>query len=60
VGSAPGGTGPPLAASACGEATQAHYYHCPFAYIVVPENLSEKGGSEIDTAASAGQKTPEK
>jgi hypothetical protein len=27
--------------------------------MVVPKNLSE-GGSEIDTAASAGQKTPER
>jgi hypothetical protein len=50
--------GPPLAAPAYGEATLAHFCHHPFAYIVVPENLSE-GGSEIDTAASAGRKTPE-
>jgi hypothetical protein len=38
----------------------AHYCHRPFAYIIVPENLSEGGGSEIDTTASAGQKTPER
>jgi hypothetical protein len=40
-------------------ATLAHYCHHPFAYIVVPENLSQ-GGSEIDTTASAGQKIPER
>jgi hypothetical protein len=54
------GAGPPLATLACGEATLAHYCHCPFAYIVIPKNLSEGGGSEIDTAASAGWKTPER
>jgi hypothetical protein len=36
----------------------AHFYHCPFAYFIVPENLSQ-GGLEIDTAASPGRKTPE-
>jgi hypothetical protein len=51
--------GPPLAAPAYGEATLAHYCHHPFAYIVVPKNLSE-GGSEIDTTACAGRKTPER
>jgi hypothetical protein len=45
---------------ACGEATLAHFCHRPFAYIVVPENLRQKGGSEIDTAASVGRKTPER
>jgi hypothetical protein len=60
VGSPPGGAGPPLAAPACGEATLAHYCHRPFAYIVVPENLSRGGGSDRDTAASAGRKTPER
>jgi hypothetical protein len=45
---------------ACGEATLAHYCHRPFAYILVPENLSRTGGSEIDTTASAGLKTPER
>jgi hypothetical protein len=35
------------------------YQSRPFAYFIIPENL-RKGGSEIDTAASAGQKTPEK
>jgi hypothetical protein len=53
------GAGPPLAAPACGEATLAHFCHRPFAYIIVPRNISE-GGSEIDTVASAGQKTPER
>jgi hypothetical protein len=43
VGSPTGGTGPPLAAPACGEATLAHYCHRPFAYIIVPENLSQGG-----------------
>jgi hypothetical protein len=42
-------------------ATLAHFCHRPFAYIIVPENLSEGGGgSEIDTATSAGRKTPER
>jgi hypothetical protein len=40
-------------------ATLAHYCHRPFAYIIIPENLSQ-GGSKIDTAASAGRKTPER
>jgi hypothetical protein len=43
VGSPTGGAGPPLAALACGEATLAHYCHRPFAYIIVPENLSQEG-----------------
>jgi hypothetical protein len=38
-------------------ATLAHFYQCPLAYMVVPENLRPKGGSEIDSAASAGRKT---
>jgi hypothetical protein len=50
---------PPLATPACGEATLAHYCHRPLAYIVIPENLS-RGASEIDSAASAGQKIPER
>jgi hypothetical protein len=37
-----------------------HYCHRPFAYIIVPENLSQRGGSEIDTTASAGRKTRER
>jgi hypothetical protein len=37
----------------------AHFGHCPFAYFIVPKNLSQ-GGSEIDTAASAGRKTLER
>jgi hypothetical protein len=51
--------GPPLATPAYGEAILAHYCHCPFMYFIVPENLSQ-GGSEIDTAATVGQKTPER
>jgi hypothetical protein len=43
AGSPLGGAGPPLAAPACGEATLAHFCHCPFAYFIVPENLSEGG-----------------
>jgi hypothetical protein len=38
----------------------AYYCHRPFAYFIVPKNLSQRGASEIDTAASAGRKTPEK
>jgi hypothetical protein len=61
VGSPLGGAGPPLAAPACGDSTLAHFCHRPFTHFIVPENLSEGGeGSEIDTAASAGQKTPER
>jgi hypothetical protein len=30
----------------------------PLAYIVIPENLRPEGGSEIDSAASVGRKTP--
>jgi hypothetical protein len=52
----PGGAGPPLAAPPWGEATLAHLSHRPLAYMVVLENLS-RGGSEIDSAASMGQKT---
>jgi hypothetical protein len=48
VGSPTGGAGPPLATPACGEATLAHYCPRPFAYIVVPENLSEGGGGIRD------------
>jgi hypothetical protein len=40
-------------------ATLAYYCHRSFVYIVIPKNLSE-GGLEIDTAASAGRKTPER
>jgi hypothetical protein len=29
-------------------------------YIVVPENLSRRGASKIDSAASTGWKTPER
>jgi hypothetical protein len=59
-GSHTGGTGPPLAAPACCEATLAHYCHRPFAYFIVSENLSQRGGSEIDTAASVGRKIPDR
>jgi hypothetical protein len=48
-----------LAALACCVAALSHFCHRPFAYFIVPENLSQ-GGLEIDTAASAGQKTPER
>jgi hypothetical protein len=56
VGSPTGGASPPLAAPACGEVTLAQYCHRPFAYIIVPKNLSQEGASEIDSAASAGGK----
>jgi hypothetical protein len=46
VGSPTGGAGPPLVASPCGEATQAHYCHRPFAYFIVAENLSQRGGAQ--------------
>jgi hypothetical protein len=56
VGSPTGGAGPPLAAPtygeatlaapACGEATLAHYCHRPLAYIIVPKNLSQRGGHQ--------------
>jgi hypothetical protein len=39
----PGGAGQPQAASPSGVATLAHFYQCPFAYIVVPENLRQRG-----------------
>jgi hypothetical protein len=48
-----------LAVPTCGESPLAHFCHCPFAYFIIPENLSQRGGSKIDTAASAGQKIPE-
>jgi hypothetical protein len=54
------GAGPPLATPAYGEATLAHFCHRPFAYFIVPKNLSEGGRSEIDTAASARRKIPER
>jgi hypothetical protein len=42
-------------------AALAHFCHRPFAYFIVPKNLSQGGeGSEIDTANSAGRKTPER
>jgi hypothetical protein len=53
-----GGAGPPLAALAYCVATLAHFCHRRFTYFIVPENLSQGGGSEIDTTASAGRKTP--
>jgi hypothetical protein len=40
-------------------AALSHFCHRSFAYFIVPENLSQ-GGSEINTAASAGRKTPER
>jgi hypothetical protein len=38
-------------------ATLAHFCQRPLAYIVIPKNLRPEGGSEIDSTASAGQKT---
>jgi hypothetical protein len=38
-------------------ATLAHFCQRPLVYTVVPENLRPQGGSEIDSVASAGQKT---
>jgi hypothetical protein len=58
--SPPGGAAQPLAAPPYGEIPLAHFCHRPFAYFIIPENLSQEGGSEIDTAASAGRKTPER
>jgi hypothetical protein len=52
-----GGAASPLAAPALREGALAHVWSRPFAYIIVPENLSEEGGSELDTAASAGRRT---
>jgi hypothetical protein len=59
VGSHVGGAAWPLAAPAYCEATLAHFRSHPCAYFIVPENLSQ-GGSERDTATSAGRKTPER
>jgi hypothetical protein len=39
------GAAQPLAAPPCGESPLAHYCHRPFAYFIIPENLS-KGGAE--------------
>jgi hypothetical protein len=58
--SPPGGAAQPLAAPPCGESPLAHFCYRSFTYFSVPENLSQEGGSEIDTAASAGWKTPER
>jgi hypothetical protein len=55
-----GGAAWPLAAPGLCEGALAHFWSRPFAYFIVPENLSQQGGSEIDTAASAGRKTPER
>jgi hypothetical protein len=60
VASPPGGAAQPLATPPCGESPLAYYCHHPFAYFIVPENLSEGRGSKIDTAASAGRKTLER
>jgi hypothetical protein len=38
-----GGAGPPLAAPPCGEGPLAHYCHRPFAYFIIPKNLSQGG-----------------
>jgi hypothetical protein len=55
----PGWRGQPLAAPALCVGTLAHIWPLPFAYIIFPENLSQ-GGSELDIAASAGRRTPER
>jgi hypothetical protein len=39
-------------------ATLADFCHRPLAYIVFPKNLRREEGSEIDSAASAGRKSP--
>jgi hypothetical protein len=57
--SPPGSAAQPLAAPPYGEATLAHFCQSPFAYFIIPENLSQ-GGLEIDTATSVGRKTPER
>jgi hypothetical protein len=41
--SPPGGVAQPLAAPPCGESPLAHFCHRPFAYFIVPENLSQGG-----------------
>jgi hypothetical protein len=46
--------------AACCVAALAHFCHRPFAYFIVPKNLSQRGGSKIDTATSAGRKTSER
>jgi hypothetical protein len=59
VGSHVGGAAWPLAAAAYCVATLAHFRSRPCVYFIVPENINQRG-SEIDTAASAGRKTPER
>jgi hypothetical protein len=59
AGSHTGGAGPPLAAPACCEATLAHYCHRPFAYIVIPEKLSE-GGLRDRHRRLCGAETPKR
>jgi hypothetical protein len=54
----PGGVGQPLAAPPSGVASLAHFCQRPLAYNIAPEILRPKGGSKIESAASAGQKTP--
>jgi hypothetical protein len=54
-----GGAVSPLAAPALCVGTLAHIWPRPFAYIIVPKNLCQ-GGSELDTAASAGRRTPKR
>jgi hypothetical protein len=54
-----GGAAWPLAAPALCEGALAHSRSHPFAYFIVPKNLSQ-GGSKIDTTASAGRKTRER
>jgi hypothetical protein len=42
-GSHTGGVGPPLVAPAYCVASLAHFCHRPFAYFIIPENLSQRG-----------------
>jgi hypothetical protein len=54
-----GGAVQPLAAPPCGEATQAHFCQSPFAYFIVPGNLSQ-GGLRDRHHHLCGAKTPER
>jgi hypothetical protein len=54
-----GGAASPLATSALREVALAHVWSYPFAYFIIPKNISQ-GGSELDTAAPVGRRTPER
>jgi hypothetical protein len=49
-----------LAAPALCEVALAHFWSRPFAYFIIPKNLSQGEVLELDTAASAGRRTPER